>query len=268
MAIDVTNDNFQDTVMQASETTPVLLDFWADWCAPCKVLTPVLEKIEKKFEQRFILAKLNTQKFQQIAARFQVSGIPNCKLFIKQKVVDEFTGALPENKIIEFLEKYLPDPRLKNVELLINNSRYEEAAEIILKEKITGKSAYTSLWTIIVSLLENINSDSIDNIIPYVEYIPDYGVNESDKKSLLLATLMNHKNNEIIWKKISTLAKNRKNNSQELIESLNYFLEILENSTGEQKKDDKNWLILCFHILGNDHQLTAEYRRKMSSLLY
>jgi len=268
MAIDVTNDNFQDTVIQASETTPVLLDFWADWCAPCKILTPILEKVEKKFEQRFILAKLNTQKFQQIAARFQVSGIPNCKLFIKQKVVDEFTGALPENKIIEFLEKHLPDPKLKNVELLIKNSRYEEAGEMILKEKITGKSAFASLWTIIVSLLENISSDHIDKILSYVEYIPDYGVNESDKKNVLLASLVNHKNNEIVWKNISTLARNRQSNSQELHATLNYFLEILENSTVEHKKDNKNWLILCFHILGNEHPLTAEYRRKMSSLLY
>lgn len=107
--IDVTPQNFAQ-IVQASERAPVLMDFWADWCQPCKQLMPVLAKLADEYEGRFFLAKLNTEEHQDLAAQFGVRSLPTCKLFVDGQPVDEFSGALPEQAVRDFLEKHLPRP--------------------------------------------------------------------------------------------------------------------------------------------------------------
>src|ERR1700740_3500616 len=107
-AIIVTRSNFEDAVLKASATQPLLVDFWAPWCAPCRALAPVLDRIAGEFANRVTLAKLNTEDEPELAARYGVRGIPNCKLFVNGEVVDEFTGALPEGAVREFLADALP----------------------------------------------------------------------------------------------------------------------------------------------------------------
>jgi putative thioredoxin len=109
-ALTVARANFEQAVLQASSTQPVLVDFWAPWCAPCRSLAPVLERLAGEFAGRFTLAKLNTEDEPELAARFGVRGIPNCKLFVDGAVVDEFTGALPESALRAFLDRALPTP--------------------------------------------------------------------------------------------------------------------------------------------------------------
>ncbi|WP_334154572.1 thioredoxin [Tepidimonas sp.] len=106
--IDVTLANFQAEVLEASLTTPVLVDFWAPWCGPCKVLGPVLEKVELAYAGRFKLVKVNTEDEQQLAGYFQIRSIPTCILFVGGQPVDEFMGALPEGQIRAFLDRNLP----------------------------------------------------------------------------------------------------------------------------------------------------------------
>ncbi|MDM7463950.1 MAG: thioredoxin [Tepidimonas taiwanensis] len=106
--IDVTLANFQAEVLEASLTTPVLVDFWAPWCGPCKVLGPLLEKVEQAYGGRFILAKVNTEEEQQLAGYFQIRSIPTCILFVGGQPVDGFMGALPEGQIRAFLDRHLP----------------------------------------------------------------------------------------------------------------------------------------------------------------
>lgn len=106
--IDVTMENFEADVIAASQTTPVLVDFWADWCAPCKSLGPVLEKLEVDYEGRFKLVKINADTEQQLAGAFGVKSLPTCILLIGGRPVDGFMGALPEGKVREFLDKHLP----------------------------------------------------------------------------------------------------------------------------------------------------------------
>ncbi|WP_374608935.1 thioredoxin [Diaphorobacter nitroreducens] len=106
--IDITVENFETEVIAASMNVPVLVDFWAPWCGPCKTLGPVLEKLETEYAGRFVLAKINSDTEQQIAAMFGIRSIPTCVLLMNGQPVDGFTGALPEGKVREFLDKHVP----------------------------------------------------------------------------------------------------------------------------------------------------------------
>ncbi len=106
--IDVTIANFEEEVIAASKTVPVLIDFWAPWCGPCKSLGPILEKVEVAYGGRFKLVKIDSDQEQQLGAAFGVRSIPTCLLMMNGQPVDGFTGALPEGKVKEFLDKHLP----------------------------------------------------------------------------------------------------------------------------------------------------------------
>ena len=106
--MDVTVANFEEEVIAASMTTPVLIDFWAPWCGPCKSLGPILEKVEVAYDGRFKLVKIDSDQEQQLGAAFGIRSIPTCILMVGGKPVDGFQGALPEGKVKEFLDKHLP----------------------------------------------------------------------------------------------------------------------------------------------------------------
>jgi len=106
--IDVTIENFEAEVIAASMTQPVLVDFWAPWCGPCKVIGPLLEKLEGEYAGRFKLVKIDSDQEQQLAGAFGVRSIPTCILLMNGQPVDGFMGALPEGKIREFLDKHVP----------------------------------------------------------------------------------------------------------------------------------------------------------------
>ncbi|WP_310566598.1 thioredoxin [Hydrogenophaga sp.] len=106
--INVTIENFEAEVIEASQHTPVLVDFWATWCGPCKVIGPLLEKVEADYAGRFKLVKIDSDQEQQLAQAFGVRSIPTCVLMINGQPVDGFMGALPEGQIKAFLDKHLP----------------------------------------------------------------------------------------------------------------------------------------------------------------
>ncbi len=106
--IDVTLENFDAEVIAASSTLPVLVDFWAPWCGPCKVIGPLLEKLETAYAGRFKLVKIDSDQEQELSQAFGVKSIPTCILLINGQPVDGFMGALPEGKIREFLDKHVP----------------------------------------------------------------------------------------------------------------------------------------------------------------
>lgn len=109
-AIDVSTADFDDKVLAASRSVPVVVDFWAPWCQPCRILKPILEKLAAEFGGRFVLAKVNSDENQELSARYGVRGIPAVKAFVNGEPVDEFTGALPEAQVREFLERLIPSP--------------------------------------------------------------------------------------------------------------------------------------------------------------
>jgi len=106
--IDVTQESFEADVVRQSYEHPVIVDFWAPWCGPCRTLGPVLEALADEANGDWVLAKVNTEESKQLASDFKIQGIPNVKAFVNGKVVDEFAGALPRPMIQDWLKKVVP----------------------------------------------------------------------------------------------------------------------------------------------------------------
>ena len=109
-ALDVGLADFAQHVLEESKHRPVVVDFWAPWCGPCKSLKPVLEKLAAEYGGKFLLAKINSDDNQELAARYGVRGIPSVKAFVNGEPVDEFSGALPEGEVRTFLDRLIPSP--------------------------------------------------------------------------------------------------------------------------------------------------------------
>lgn len=259
MAINVTDENFKNEVIEKSKDTPVMVDFWAEWCGPCRMLGPVLEKIENNFGGRFILAKLDTDHNQKTAGLYKISGIPAVKLFVNGVIVDEFTGAMSEPNVLKFLEKHIADPALKEA-MAIAQKNVILAAEKVIQENLQGQLAQEILWNGIREILKQ-NGDK-KKIKTLIDGIPAFGSKFSDGRNSVLAFIDSNPSNED-FAKISLVISDI--NARE---GLEYFLKKVENSTKENKDQAKENLLASFYLIGTSEQIVNEYRKKLASVLY
>ena len=138
--IDVTETEFNDQVIEASERKLIVVDFWAPWCGPCKQLTPILEKIISKSGDKITLVKINIDENQQIAAQLRIQSIPTVYAFKDKQIVNAFQGVIPEGQIIEFIEKCLGSKINEDftefyneIESAMAENKFEETKETLLE---------------------------------------------------------------------------------------------------------------------------------------
>ncbi len=156
-AFDASLENFQEKVGEACMQTPVVVDFWAPWCAPCQTLKPMLEKLAEEYKGRFLLAKINSDENPEIAQHFGVRSIPSVKVLYQGQLVDEFNGALPENQVRAFLDRIaLPAGE---------TSLREQAAELIAAGDLDAALAVLVEATREAPEDEAIRLDAIDLLI-------------------------------------------------------------------------------------------------------
>lgn len=105
--IEISDNEFQEKVLKRSLKLPIVVDFWASWCMPCKMLGPVLERMEKRYRGRFSLVKINIDENKEMAQQYDVMSIPSVKMFKEGKLAAEFTGAIPDEVVIEWLDRNL-----------------------------------------------------------------------------------------------------------------------------------------------------------------
>ncbi len=159
--MDVTVANFEEEVIAASMTTPVLIDFWAPWCGPCKSLGPILEKVEAAYQGRFKLVKIDSDQEQQLGEAFGIRSIPTCILMVGGKPVDGFEGALPEGKVKEFLDKHLPPAEeLPEEELALEEVTPEAALETLKASVAANPTNEAARFDLVKALLLGGDTDA------------------------------------------------------------------------------------------------------------
>ena len=142
-------------VLEKSFQKPVLVDFWAEWCAPCRLIGPILERLAEQNKKDWELVKVDTEKNQQIASEYGVRGIPNVKLFRNGEVINEFTGALPEPAIQEWLKKSLPSKfadQIEQAKILLQKGN-ESDSRVILEEVHKGDISNSEVKVLLAKIL-------------------------------------------------------------------------------------------------------------------
>lgn len=279
---DVTQADFEEKAIAASFRQPVVIDFWAPWCAPCKVLKPLLEKLAEEYGGRFLLAKVNSDENPEVSAQFKVRGIPAVKAVVNGKVVDEFTGALPEGQVRAWLEKIIPSPaeelRLAAQQLaatgdvdgalqkLSEASALDPANEWVrvdAAELLLHKGETHEAQRLLDSLkdVDVLKDARVLQLKAHTRLAEMSGTGESEA-ALSAAVAVDGNDLEARLKLANVLiASNR------VAEGMDQLLEIVRRD--RKFKDDigRKTLLDVFNLLGGSGELVAEYRRRLSSAL-
>ena len=255
--------DFEFAVLQRSREIPVVVDFWAPWCGPCRVLGPVIERLAAEAAGRWELVKLNTEEQPDIARQYGVSGIPNVKMFHGGEPIAEFVGALPEDEIRRWLDAYLPDERIGVVEAIAARWGAEGGAiidelETIVREQPDLARAKLRLAQAAVA----IDPARARELIASAEVGADDVELAADVAAL--ADLVEYGGETP--EKIAPHLEAARNALREhdLDGTLEHLIEIAmrDKSFGDQLA--RRSAVALFRILGRDHELCDKYERLLS----
>ena len=284
--VDINEDQFVDEVIEKSKTIPVIVDFWAPWCGPCKQLTPTLERVVNKKNGKIILVKINVDENQGIASQLNIQSIPTVYGFVDGKPVDAFQGAQPESKVEIIVDKMIDAtpgneiPKLiDEADQLLKDQKFDES--LILFEKLVGMDPGNP--KIIAGLLRClIQLRRFEDAEEMFESFDDSILgNEEILKIKKLLDNSNKTNNDVSYEK---LVEGVKINPQD--KNLRFNLAVSYLSGSEIKKgfdellkifeQDPNWnegaakrkLLEFFDLLGFNDPNVADARKKLSSMMF
>jgi len=278
---EVSEDSFQRGVIEESENRLVLVDFWAPWCGPCRSLTPIIEKLAGEFGGRFLLAKINSDENPSIASEFGVRGIPNVKAFSEGKLVDEFTGALPEGMVRQFIERLLPSPAEEKRRAAVETYRSGQAAPALvqLDEAQALEPANDTIRIdraeVLIALGRAKDAAALlDELAPLaamdarVEHLKaqlTFAVegDSEEKIEALEAQLLKNPGDldaRLALAKSCVAAK-------QFEPALKHLIEIIRVDRSFGDDAGRKTMLAVFEILGNDHHLTSQYRRLLAASL-
>ncbi|MEJ2309681.1 MAG: thioredoxin [Gammaproteobacteria bacterium] len=282
--VEVTAENFQSVILEGSMQQPVLIDFWASWCQPCQALMPVLAKLADEYAGKFILAKINTEEQQAIAAQFQIRSIPAVKLVHEGRLVDEFAGALPEAEIRAFLDKHIPqeaseaDNSIEQAYALLMQGQSDAAATLIqqaLDADPQNPQAIIAFAKLKATLGEMDAARAALDTLPQEEQDkPEVAAMRAqmvfdkvasgapaldDLNAMLLA---DENNSEARYQLAAQLVMHN-----QLEPALEHLLTLMRKDRAWGDDAARKAMIQVFDILG-DHPITKKYRTRMFNYLY
>jgi putative thioredoxin len=274
--LDVSEQDFQQEVLDRSRTIPVVVDFWAPWCGPCRTLGPILERLAGQHAGEFQLVKLNTDENPRLAAQFRIQGIPAVKAFRDGRVVDEFVGALPEQQVKAWLAGILPTAadRLAKEGSELAGAGYANAAEDRFRQAlaidVNHPAAIAGLARILVArgeteeakqLLRRMPADpEIAKLLAQLELQAN---GAADIDALRTQAEANPKDPAAAYELGAALAAAGDHGA-----ALEALLASVRLDRHFEEDAARKAMLHIFQLLGDDHPLTGEYRRRLSSVLF
>jgi putative thioredoxin len=275
--IDVTDATFGSAVLEQSRSKPVVVDFWAAWCGPCRILGPIIEKVTAEFGGEIVLAKVNVDENPQSAMQYRAHSIPTVKAFRDGRVVDEFTGALPEPYVREFFERLAPSPADRAVaeaERLLASGKLAEAEQplrAVLAADPNHAGAVKGLAQVLIrrgepdeadALLKRLPADREAKVLRHRLFLERYAARHAGE-DLRGAAAADPRDPRARYRWGLLLAAEGK-----YPEAMDELLESVRLDRGWEDGAARKSILAIFDILGLDDPLTRQYQRKLENVLF
>lgn len=267
--INVTEADFEFEVVAYSQQVPVVVDFWAEWCQPCKMLGPLLERLAAEAEGTFRLAKVDVDENPNLSRRFNIRSIPTVKGFSNGQAVAEFVGMVPEVQVREFLKKLVPDESTLEMEKgfsLLELGQPKTAEETFRNLLATGMESPMVPLGLAKSLLLQGRGEEALHILDTIQVGKAFGPAET-LRPLAIALSRDDENTEDVLETAyqHALILVKRGN---LPAALDGLLDILRENKRFRGGEAQKVILAIFELLGNQHPQTIQYRRELSSVLF